>query len=76
VIWDTHLNDTTLYTVFYDELDCLDRSVLAKPVNAVHGFCGSISKPCNGPMERLGILTIFDSGIPPTVHKIDTRSFC
>lgn len=43
----TYLDDPTLYTVFYDELDGLDRSVLAKPVNAVHGFCGSISKPRN-----------------------------
>lgn len=72
----TYLNDTTLYTVFYDELDGVDRSVLAKPMNAVHGLCGSISTWCNCLIGRLGILTVFDGGIPPTVHEIDTRGFC
>lgn len=67
------MDDTTLYTVFYDELDGLDRSVLAKSVNAVHGFCGSMNKLCKRLMGY--VLTVFDSGVPPTVHEIDARGF-
>jgi hypothetical protein len=39
---DTDLDDTTFYTVFDDEFDGFDGSVLTKSVNAVHGFCRQV----------------------------------
>ena len=43
VTYVTRLNNTALNTVFYNELDGLDRPVLSETVYTVHGFCNAMN---------------------------------
>lgn len=70
------LNDTTLDTVFDNELDGLHRPVLTQTVDTVHSLCKQIfGKHWHVACLKAEILTVLDGWIPPAVHKVDARGF-